>query len=153
MFPKIDFDLCYTHLFLVFLRPSFGACAPPSPNLAFITYNFLRRVGRLHTVTHMLRLKSAKWEDFKPFRFNYQEKTSISRQVGRLQTFSPQLSRKNKYFPPSGKTSFLIFEFYVFFAECLFNFVHILFKLRFLLRHIDGFQNFDVVIAHRFNYF
>ena len=48
---------------------------------------------------------------------------------------------------------YLIFEFYVFFAEGLFNFVHILFKLRFLLRRIDGFQNFDVVIAHRFNYF
>ena len=68
MFPKIDFYLCYPRLFQVFLRPSFGAYAPPSPNLAFITYNFLRRVGR-------------------------------------LQTFSPQLSRKNKYFPPSGKTS------------------------------------------------
>ena len=116
IFPKIDFGLCYPHLFQVFLRPSFGACAPPSPNLTFITYNFLRRVGR-------------------------------------LQTFSLQMSRKNKYFPPSGKTSFLIFEFYVFFAEGLFNFVHILFKLRFLLRRIDGFQNFDVVIAHRFNYF
>ena len=25
--------------------------------------------------------------------------------MGRLQTFSPQMSRKNKYFPPSGKTS------------------------------------------------
>ena len=47
MFPKIDFGLCYPHLFLFFLRPSFGACAPPSPNLAFIAYNFLRRVRRL----------------------------------------------------------------------------------------------------------
>ena len=75
--------------------------------------------------------------------------------MGRLQTFSLQMSRKNKYFPPSGNDFifFLIFEFYVFFAEGLFNFVHILFKLRFLLRRIDGFQNFDVVIAHRFNYF
>ena len=47
IFPKIDFGLCYPRLFQVFLRPSFGAYAPPSPNLAFITYNFLRRVGRL----------------------------------------------------------------------------------------------------------
>ena len=35
------------HLFQVFLRPSFGAYAPPSPNLTFYAYNFLRRVGRL----------------------------------------------------------------------------------------------------------
>ena len=27
--------------------PSFGACAPPSPNLTFYAYNFLRWVGRL----------------------------------------------------------------------------------------------------------
>ena len=33
-------------LFKVFLRPSFGACAPPSPNSARNLY-FLRRVGRL----------------------------------------------------------------------------------------------------------
>ena len=33
-------------LFTVFLRPSFGACAPPSPNSARNLY-FLRRVGRL----------------------------------------------------------------------------------------------------------
>ena len=33
-------------LFLVFLRPSFGACAPPSPDSARNLY-FLRRVGRL----------------------------------------------------------------------------------------------------------
>ena len=126
IFPKIDFGSCYPHLFLVFLRPSFGACAPPSPNLAFILIIF-----------------SAKWEDFKPFRFKCQEKTSISRRAERL---SITLST-------SGKTSFLIFEFYVFFAEGLFDFVHILFKLRFLLRRIDGFQNFDIVIAHRFNNF
>ena len=31
---------------MVFLRPSFGACAPPSPNSARNLY-FLRRVGRL----------------------------------------------------------------------------------------------------------
>ena len=73
IFPKIDFGLCYPRLFQVFLRPSFGAYAPPSPNLAFITYNFLR-------------------------------------QVGRLQTFSPQMSRKNKYFPPSGKAFYNIFD-------------------------------------------
>ncbi len=35
------------HLFQVFLRPSFGACAPPSPDLTFYAYDFLRRVGRL----------------------------------------------------------------------------------------------------------
>ena len=35
------------HLFQVFLRPSFGACAPPSPDLTFYAYAFLRRVGRL----------------------------------------------------------------------------------------------------------
>ena len=38
------------HLFQVFLRPSFGACAPPSPNLAFYAYAFLRRVGRLSSI-------------------------------------------------------------------------------------------------------
>ena len=35
------------HLFQVFLRPSFGACAPPSPDLTFYAYIF-----------------SAEWEDF-----------------------------------------------------------------------------------------
>ena len=35
------------HLFQVYLRPSFGACAPPSPDLTFSTYVLLRRVGRL----------------------------------------------------------------------------------------------------------
>ena len=32
---------------MVFLRPSFSACAPPSPKLTFYAYNFLRWVGRL----------------------------------------------------------------------------------------------------------
>ena len=35
------------HLFQVFLHPSFGACTPPSPDLTFYAYAFLRRVGRL----------------------------------------------------------------------------------------------------------
>ena len=35
------------HLFQVYLRPSFGASAPPSPDLTFYAYTFLRRVGRL----------------------------------------------------------------------------------------------------------
>ena len=38
------------HLFQVFLRPSFGACAPPSPNLTFSAYALLRRVGRLSSI-------------------------------------------------------------------------------------------------------
>ena len=38
------------HLFQVFLRPSFGACAPPSPDLTFYAYAFLRRVGRLSSI-------------------------------------------------------------------------------------------------------
>ena len=38
--------MCSPLLFKVFLRPSFGACAPPSPNSARNLY-FLRRVGRL----------------------------------------------------------------------------------------------------------
>ena len=37
---------CY-HLFKDKGSPSFGAYAPPSPNLIFYAYNFLRRVGRL----------------------------------------------------------------------------------------------------------
>ena len=37
---------CY-HLFKDKGSPSFGACAPPSPNLTFSTYALLRRVGRL----------------------------------------------------------------------------------------------------------
>ena len=39
-----------SHLFQVFLRPSFGACAPPSPDLIFSAYAFLRRVGRLSAI-------------------------------------------------------------------------------------------------------
>ena len=38
------------HLFQVFLRPSFGAYAPPSPNLTFYAYALLRRVGRLSSI-------------------------------------------------------------------------------------------------------
>ena len=37
-------------LFWVFLRPSFGACAPPSPN-SWWNLNYLRRVGRLLLLT------------------------------------------------------------------------------------------------------
>ena len=37
---------CY-HLFKDKGSPSFGACAPPSPDLTFYAYDFLRRVGRL----------------------------------------------------------------------------------------------------------
>ena len=40
---------CY-HLFKVFLRPSFGAYAPPSPDLTFYAYALLRRVGRLSSI-------------------------------------------------------------------------------------------------------
>ena len=40
----------YLYLFQVFLRPSFGACAPPSPDLTFYAYDFLRRVGRLSAI-------------------------------------------------------------------------------------------------------
>ena len=54
IFPKIDFGLCYPRLFQVFLRPSFGACAPPSPNLTFYAYDFLRRVGRLPATFQIL---------------------------------------------------------------------------------------------------
>ena len=42
------------HLFQVFLRPSFGACAPPSPDLTFYAYAFLRRVGRLPATFQIL---------------------------------------------------------------------------------------------------
>ena len=42
---KADCLILY-RLFIVFLRPSFGACAPPSPNLAH-NLNILRWVGRL----------------------------------------------------------------------------------------------------------
>ena len=38
--------MCSPLLFTVFLRPSFGACAPPSPN-SWWNLNYLRRVGRL----------------------------------------------------------------------------------------------------------
>ena len=38
------------------MRPSFGACAPPSPNLTFSTYVLLRRVGRLSFVSCYLYL-------------------------------------------------------------------------------------------------
>ena len=41
------FFMFNSHLFQVFLHPSFGACAPPSPDLTFSTYALLRRVGRL----------------------------------------------------------------------------------------------------------
>ena len=44
----------YLYLFQVFLRPSFGACAPPSPNLTFYAYDFLRRVGRLPAMFQIL---------------------------------------------------------------------------------------------------
>ena len=43
--------MCSPLLFKVFLRPSFGACAPPSPNSARNLY-FLRRVGRLLMIIH-----------------------------------------------------------------------------------------------------
>ena len=43
---KVSSGLNSPLLFKVFLRPSFGACAPPSPNSARNLY-FLRRVGRL----------------------------------------------------------------------------------------------------------
>ena len=42
------------HLFQVFLRPSFGAYAPPSPDLTFYAYAFLRRVGRLPATFQIL---------------------------------------------------------------------------------------------------
>ena len=42
------------HLFQVFLRPSFGACAPPSPDLTFSAYALLRRVGRLPATFQIL---------------------------------------------------------------------------------------------------
>ena len=42
------------HLFQVFLRPSFGACAPPSPDLTFYAYALLRRVGRLPATFQIL---------------------------------------------------------------------------------------------------
>ena len=38
------------HLFQVFLHPSFGAYAPPSPDLTFYAYALLRRVGRLSSI-------------------------------------------------------------------------------------------------------
>ena len=50
--------MCSPLLFLVFLRPSFGACAPPSPN-SRQNLNYLRRVGRLT----LCRFKFAEWED------------------------------------------------------------------------------------------
>ena len=42
------------HLFQVFLRPSFGAYAPPSPDLTFYAYALLRRVGRLPATFQIL---------------------------------------------------------------------------------------------------
>ena len=43
-------------LFIIYLRPSFGACAPPSPDLTFSAYALLRRVGRLSFVSCYLCL-------------------------------------------------------------------------------------------------
>ena len=46
--------MCSPLLFKVFLRPSFGACAPPSPNSARNLY-FLRQVGRLLMIVQASR--------------------------------------------------------------------------------------------------
>ena len=73
---KVSSGLNSPLLFKVFLRPSFGACAPPSPNSARNLY-FLRRVGRLLMII--------------------QARGDLSRR-------GAPLSPKGKAFPQSGKT-------------------------------------------------
>ena len=74
----------YPYLFIVNMRPSFGACAPPSPNSARNLY-FLRRVRRLLMIFPSNEILSRR------------SRATFSQFVEKL-IFSPQ-SAKTFYFP------------------------------------------------------
>ena len=89
---------------MVFLRPSFGACAPPSPDSAQNLY-FLRRVGRLLMIILPSGILSRRSAPLSPkgkavigaVRHSPQKRKAIIDTA----CHSP---RKKKRFPPSGKT-------------------------------------------------
>ena len=104
---------------MVFLRPSFGACAPPSPNSARNLY-FLRRVGRLLMIilpsgilSRRSRATLPEGESFlsRHLRATLPEGESSYRRSAPLSPKGKAVidtayhaPRKKKRFPPSGKT-------------------------------------------------
>ena len=113
---KVD-CLIFYRLFLVFLRPSFGACAPPSPNSAR-NLNFLRRVGRLLMIFPSNEILSRRSAPLSPkgkaiigtVRHSPRRGKQLSAQCATLPKSGRQLStprvtlpERKKRFPPSGK--------------------------------------------------